>query len=214
MSAAAEIKGCQNVKARAVGKHFVLNDQEANRHGVSEWANEQTIREIYMDQFRLAAQYGGLESVMTSFNRGGMVWTGQDSNLLLNVARGEFGMDGMIITDMYETDYEDAVDGIIGGNTRWLSRSTSSNINDPIQERIDAGDTVFMTALRDAAQRNLWQVVQSFAYDGFNENTQIQVLTPWWQLAIRSVMGVSAVLMVLSIVMAVRSYNRKKKVRV
>ncbi len=214
MSAAAEIKGCQNVNARAVGKHFVLNDQEANRHGVSEWANEQTIREIYMDQFRLAAQYGGLESVMTSFNRGGMVWTGQDSNLLLNVARGEFGLDGMIITDMYETDYEDAVDGIIGGNTRWLSRSTSSNINDPIQERIDAGDTVFMTALRDAAQRNLWQVVQSFAYDGFNENTQIQVLTPWWQMAIRSVMGVSAALMVLSIVMAVRSYNRKKKVRV
>ena len=214
MSAAAEVKGCQNVNARAVGKHFVLNDQEANRHGVSEWANEQTIREIYMDQFRLAAQYGGLESVMTSFNRGGMVWTGQDSNLLLNVARGEFGLDGMIITDMYETDYEDAVDGIIGGNTRWLSRSTSSNINDPIQERIDAEDTVFMTALRDAAQRNLWQVVQSFAYDGFNENTQIQVLTPWWQMVIRTVMGVSAALMVLSIVMAVRSYNRKKKVRV
>lgn len=71
-----------------------------------------------------------------------------------------------------------------------------------------------MTALRDAAQRNLWLVVQSFAYDGFNENTQIQVLTPWWQMAIRSVMGVSAALMVLSIVMAVRSYNRKKKVRV
>ncbi len=28
MSAAAEIKGCQNVNARAVGKHFVLNDQK------------------------------------------------------------------------------------------------------------------------------------------------------------------------------------------
>lgn len=211
MAAAYETKGCQSVGGRVIAKHYLLNDGETNRHGIATWANEQTIREVYLPAFQLAAEYGGLDSVMTSFNRGGMIWTGQDANLLQNVLRGELGMQGMVITDMYETDYEDAVDGLIGGNTRWLCTSVNPNVIEPIQERIDAGDTVFMNALVEAVHHNLWNVVNSHAMDGFGPETEIVTLTPWWQTALYAVMAVTAVLTVACIAMAARSYNRKKK---
>lgn len=211
MAAAYETLGAQSVNTVVVAKHYLLNDGETNRHGIANWANEQTIREIYLPAFELAAQYGGLDSVMTSFNRGGMVWTGQDENLITNVLNGELGVQGMVITDMYETDYEDAVDGIIAGNTRWLSSSLDSNIVTPIQERIDANDTVFVNKLVEAAHHNLWNVVNSYAMDGFDTNTKIVSVTPWWQMALYAAIGVSALLTLACAALAVGHYREKKK---
>ena len=40
-------------------KHFALNDQESNRLSLSVWANEQSIREIYLKPFELSVKEGG-----------------------------------------------------------------------------------------------------------------------------------------------------------
>ncbi len=211
MSTAAETKGIKSVNGVAIAKHFILNDEEVNRHGVSVWANEQTIRENYLPSFKLGAEKGGLDSVMTSFNRLGMEWTGQSEPLLEGVLRDELGMKGMFITDMYETDYEDMADGIMGGNTRWLSTSENSNLRDPAYELVDADDAAFVSNLVDAVHHNLWNVVNSFAMDGYTSETVVTVLTPWWQIALYALIGVSAALSAACIAMTVRSVLRKRK---
>lgn len=212
MVSAAETRGLQEKGAYAMSKHYLLNDQETNRHGISTWANEQTIREVYLPAFEYAAEKGGLVSVMTSFNRLGMVWAGQDSNAQINVLRNEFGMWGSFITDMYEADYMDGVDGVIYGTTKFLA-SASPNIVDPIMELANAGDKLLISQLKDSAKHNLYQVVNSFALDGFTENTVIRTLTPWWQNALRALIAVCLIGTIGSAAMLVRTIRRKKKLK-
>ena len=63
-----EAKGMQAQGVIYCPKHFVLNDQETFREGISTFANEQSIREIYMRAFEGALCEGGAMGVMTSFN--------------------------------------------------------------------------------------------------------------------------------------------------
>lgn len=213
MAGAFETIGVQSVNTRAVAKHYLLNDMETNRHGVTTWANEQTIRELYLPAYELAAEVGGLEAMMNSFNRGGMVWTGQDRNIQENVLRGEFGMEGMFITDAYETAYEDGVDGIMGGTTRFLAFSAGpASLTEPMQERVDAGDTVFVTNLVDAVHHNLWHAVQTHAFDGYTDDTTISVVMPWWQKTLIASLVASILLAGAAAFMAVRNVRRKRQV--
>ena len=82
-------------------KHFVLNDQETNRDtgGLITWADEQTLREIYMKPFQMIVQQGGTHALMSSFNRIGTTWAGGSYALLTNVLRKEWGFQGMIVSD-------------------------------------------------------------------------------------------------------------------
>lgn len=62
------IQGMQEQGVMATIKHFALNQQEYNRHGVSSNADERTINEIYFPTFRKAVEKGGVGAVMTSYN--------------------------------------------------------------------------------------------------------------------------------------------------
>lgn len=99
--AAGEIEGATQMGVFTMTKHFALNEQETNRNsnGILTWADEQTIREIYLAPFKLAVQAGGSRGVMTSFNRIGTTWAGGSYALCQEVLRGEWGFDGMVISD-------------------------------------------------------------------------------------------------------------------
>lgn len=47
-----ECKGIQSKGIIVYEKHFALNDSETHREGTGTWANEQAIREIYLEAFR------------------------------------------------------------------------------------------------------------------------------------------------------------------
>lgn len=99
--AAAEICGATEKGCYTMVKHFALNEQETNRNsnGILTWADEQTIREIYLPAFRIAVQEGGSKGVMTSFNRIGTTWAGGSYALCTEVLRNEWGFDGAVISD-------------------------------------------------------------------------------------------------------------------
>lgn len=82
-------------------KHFAVNDQETDReyNGIMVWANEQSMREIYLKPFEIAVKEGGAKGMMTSFNRLGTVWAGGSYPLLTSVLREEWGFRGAVITD-------------------------------------------------------------------------------------------------------------------
>jgi len=67
MMAVAYIKGIQDNGACI--KHFVANDQEYERFSMSSEVDERTLREIYLEPFRLAIRKSNPWAVMSSYNR-------------------------------------------------------------------------------------------------------------------------------------------------
>ena len=80
-------------------KHFFLNDQEQNRNNVTTWADEQTMREIYMKPFEYAVVSGGSCGVMTGFNCLGVVNNTENYPGMTQILREEWGFDGHVVTD-------------------------------------------------------------------------------------------------------------------
>ena len=80
-------------------KHYFLNDQEQNRNNVTTWADEQTMREIYMKPFEYAVVSGGSCGVMTGFNCLGVVNNIENYPGMTQVLREEWGFDGNVVTD-------------------------------------------------------------------------------------------------------------------
>ena len=80
-------------------KHCFLNNQETSRHGINTFANEQSIREIYLKPFEGALTKGHGLGIMTSYNRIGVRYAACHEPLMKNVMREEWGYKGLIIDD-------------------------------------------------------------------------------------------------------------------
>jgi len=100
--AVAYIKGVQSVPGvGACAKHFVANDQEDNRYWVSSEVSEHTLRSIYLSPFKAAVQQGSVLSIMTGYNKLNGTWCSEHEWLLKNVLRGEWGFDGLVMSDWF-----------------------------------------------------------------------------------------------------------------
>ena len=80
-------------------KHFAANNQESNRNAVDTIVSERTLREIYLKGFEIAVRESRPMSIMTSYNLINGVPTADSYDLCTNIARGEWGFDGLIMTD-------------------------------------------------------------------------------------------------------------------
>ncbi|MBQ7226930.1 MAG: putative Ig domain-containing protein, partial [Clostridia bacterium] len=103
-AAAAVVGGAQSKGLNCWIKHLVLNDQEIYRKGINTYATEQAFREIYCKPFQMPMQEGNATAIMTSFNRIGQVAASVNYNLIELMTRQEWGFDGVIVTDMYNSN--------------------------------------------------------------------------------------------------------------
>lgn len=122
------VKGAQSKGVFVMIKHFALNDQEQNRGDLSTWANEQTIREIYLKSFEISVKDGGATGMMSAFNRMGNIWAGASYELLTNVLRDEWGFNGLVITD-WVNSFMRADLMIRAGNDLWLANGGASTLS-------------------------------------------------------------------------------------
>ncbi len=99
MAAAVTLGIQKDDTAAACVKHYALNNQETNRHANNSVAGERAIREIYLEPFRISVAKGRAMSFMTSYNLVNGVPTADDFDLCTNLARGEWGFEGLIMTD-------------------------------------------------------------------------------------------------------------------
>lgn len=164
-------------------KHFALNDQETNRHGVCTWANEQTVREIYLKAFEYQAvgteSEHGAYGIMTSYNRLGALWTGGCAALLEGVARDEWGYDGYFLTDYCTGDMYSCLDGVLAGNDCWLYGNP-----DTMFDKYEYSPTV-KQAMRNASHRILYSMVlNSNVMNGIDKNTRVVPIRVWWENAL------------------------------
>lgn len=97
--AAAYVRGIQSTGVTACIKHFAVNSREYARMYCDSRVDEQTLRETYLTGFEIAVKEGGAGAVMTAYNRLNGQFCNQSEYLLKGVLRGEWGFDGLVVSD-------------------------------------------------------------------------------------------------------------------
>ncbi|KAJ9131240.1 Beta-glucosidase [Pleurostoma richardsiae] len=97
--AAATIAGIQSKGVSATIKHFVCNDQEHERMRQDSRVSQRALREIYALPFQIALRQAKPWAFMSSYNRVNGIHVSEDPYLLRDVLRGEWGFDGLVMSD-------------------------------------------------------------------------------------------------------------------
>lgn len=201
--AANAVIGAEEYGVYAYIKHFALNDQETNRtEMLCTWATEQAIREINLKPFEIAVKEGGAKAVMSAFNYIGTTYAGGNNALLNNVLRGEWGFQGMVLTDYFGGyGYMDSDICIRNGNDFCLvAYDMESN------HLTDKTSATSVIAMRQAAKNIMYTVVNSRAYDAANLQTG---LMPWQITMIVIDVILVAGVIVLEVV-TIKKYRERK----
>ena len=192
---AAEVTGLQDQGISVFVKHMAMNDNDTNRDGNITWFSEQAVREIMLKDYELCVKYayqydsetdtGALElsegalGIMGSLNRDGISMFHQ--GLYKNILRGEWGFDGMIITDgvgPYAWVMSPGA-GLFGGVEGQLSGSAVSAYYE--YEGNSSATNYGRYLLRQAAKHMLYQ----FCHTGGTEAASITIIRDeswkiWW----------------------------------
>jgi beta-glucosidase len=97
--AVAYIEGMQSKGVSATIKHYVGNNQEFLRHGTDSVIDERTMREIYLPTFEAAVKEAHVGAIMDSFNLINGEHATQNGFLNNQIAKKEWGFDGIIMSD-------------------------------------------------------------------------------------------------------------------
>ena len=211
MAAGNEAAGSHKLGMFVLMKHAILNDQETHRAGVNTWANEQSIREIYGRAIEVAVEVdreltpNSVLGVMTGMNRMGAKWAGAQG-FCNKVLRAEYGMRGYVVSD-YNSGrlYCSPIQGVLNGNDLPDGQPAG---NDPYKTDKDGNYLNFQNyktgygelawAMRDAAHKILYTVVNSNTMNGFTGESSIIVVTPAWEIAVPVVTRVAMTLFIWS----------------
>ena len=93
------VEGVQENGVAACVKHFALNNQEVDRDHVDVHVDDRTLHEIYLPAFRAAVVDGGAWSIMPGYNKYDGEHACENSVLLLDILKGDWGFDGVAISD-------------------------------------------------------------------------------------------------------------------
>ncbi|EIM87989.1 beta-glucosidase [Stereum hirsutum FP-91666 SS1] len=99
--AAAYVRGVQKGGIGVAIKHFVCNDKENDRMGYDSILSERALREIYLMPFMLAQRYAEPWSFMTSYNRVNGTHASENTYLIRDILRKEWGFQGMTMSDWF-----------------------------------------------------------------------------------------------------------------
>ncbi len=196
--AAAVVEGAASKGCYAYIKHFALNDTETARIGnLCTWADEQTLREIYLEPFRYVVQNAKVRmkytadtngtvsvrtmpactALMSSFNRIGGTWAGGSYPLMRQVLRDEWGFRGLTISDFNLYDFMDPDQGIRAGTDLQLTWATNKS------DFQDTSDPVTRQAIRQAYKNMCYTVANSNRMQNVAPGSIIVYRLAWWQIA-------------------------------
>lgn len=174
MISAQAVAGAKSKGVYAYVKHFALYD--GNSKMVCVWTNEQAMREIYLRAFELPVKDAGANAVMVSWNFLGTKWSGEDSRLMNDVLRDEWGFRGMALTDFFRNNghgFMNADAALANGVDAMLS-TYGGGPNVPA----DTSDASTVSYMRQASKNIMFTVVSSWAYEAEGAKAGL----PAWQV--------------------------------
>lgn len=204
---AATCRGANSKGLITFTKHFALNNQETNRGGIMTFANEQTIRELYLKAFELAVREGQTHAIMSSYNNVGLKWSSGIYGLQTTILRDEWGFDGFVLTDLGGGTGM-ILDGLANGTDAWLS----TNVQDA--GKVFPGyskSATKLNLLRQATKRILYAYVNySSCMNGYIVATEVETSLPTWQIALYILDATAAVGAILGVVLVTKKVLPKK----
>ncbi|ACS99517.1 beta-glucosidase [Paenibacillus sp. JDR-2] len=124
--AASHINGVQSQGVGTSLKHFAVNNQEHRRMGVDAVVDERTLREIYLASFEGAVRKAQPWTVMSAYNKVNGTYASENSYLLTDILKDEWGHEGFVVTDWGANN--NRVDGLAAGQE--LEMPSSGGVND------------------------------------------------------------------------------------
>ena len=158
------VQGVQTNNVAACVKHYALNNQETDRFFYNVTIDDRALYEIYLPAFRAAVQEGGAWAIMGSYNLYKGQWNCHNQYLLNDILKGEWGFDGVVISDwggVHDTD-QAITNGLDMEFGTWTNGLTMGKTNaydnyflaEPYLEKIRSG-AVGTTELDEKARRIL-----------------------------------------------------------
>jgi beta-glucosidase len=94
-------KAIQTHGVIAMGKHYVVNDQEYERFRTSVEVDEHVLRELYLLPFEMLIKDAEIAAIMSAYNRVRGVYATEYRYTLTDILRTEWGFDGYIQSDFW-----------------------------------------------------------------------------------------------------------------
>ena len=201
--AAAETKGAQDKGVYCYIKHFALNDLEQNRENqICVWSTEQAARELYLKGFEMAVKEGGATAVMSALNYIGTQWTGSCSALLNDLLRGEWGFQGVVVTDSFAQaqNYKSADRAIRNGGDMMLSSAVGG-----AQELEDYTSATSLNYMRTACHNILYTFANGYEYSG-----EVAVRMEPWKMGMIVIDVVLAAALAAGEILLLKGYRKNR----
>lgn len=164
------IKGVQDQGVMATVKHFIANNSDYDRNNISNDIDERTLHEIYLPAFKAAVQEAEVGAVMTSYNLVNGIWTTEAPWLLKGVLRGQWGFNGVIMSDWGSTHH--CVPAVKGGLDLEMAGGEKMNPKD-LAYYLKTG--VISMDMIDEKVRHILRVLIAF---GFKDGTKVDNSIP------------------------------------
>jgi beta-glucosidase len=97
--AIAFVRGLQSKGVGATPKHFAGNESEFERDSITSEIPERALRELYLRPFEMVVVEARPWAIMTGYNRLGGTFCSEHVRLLHEILRGEWGFDGLVMSD-------------------------------------------------------------------------------------------------------------------
>ncbi len=210
-----EAQACQSVGTAYCIKHLALNENETVRQGLNVFANEQSVREIYLRAFEGSFAGGGL-SVMTTTSRMGTEGGKSYDELLTNVLRGEWGFKGHVTSDGYVDIgfYNNPKEEVVAGYDYSCLDSAGWNGTQIVKYIEENDDGYLLSCLRSAAKHNLYVMAHSARMNIYADGGTVISVIPTWETTL-AVVNVAVIIgfAVLTILAVFTSVKKKVNVR-
>ena len=169
------IKGVQSQGVSATVKHFAANNAEFERNHSDSIVDERTLREIYLPAFEAAITQGKVGAIMDGYNLTNGHYMSQHAYLNNEVAKGEWGFDGVIMSDWIST--YDTIGMANGGLDIEMPYPTHFN-RETLLPALESGE-VSLATLDDKVRRIL-RVAERF---GWLDREQRDLSVPRYNVA-------------------------------
>ena len=134
----------QYLKVGATVKHFVANNIEENRSGISSQVSERDLREYYFVPYEMAVKKANVQSVMGAYNALNGVPCSANKWLLTDVLRGDWGFDGYVVSDCGALSYDFEHHHFVSSYEESARASITAGMD------LECGDYVYGTPLKNA----------------------------------------------------------------
>jgi len=158
-TAIAFVRGMQGdhekyVKVISTLKHFVANNIEQNRSGISSNVSERDLREYYFPAYEQTIRKARVQSVMSAYNAQNGVPCSANRWLLTDVLRGDWGFDGYVVSDCGALSYDFEHHHYVSSYEESARASLQAGLD------LECGDGVYAGPLLNAYHQGLVTMAQ------------------------------------------------------